>query len=137
MVDAIGIALSGTTAETRRMEASASNIANLRSRGALPGSDATGPKPYEPLTTSQSDVRTADGGGSGTRAAYRPLNRPFVPEYDPGAAEADSQGMVGTPDVDVSQEMTQQILAKNAYKANLAVMKTSDEMTRSLLDATA
>ena len=35
MSNTIGIALSGMTAETRRMDASASNLANARTRGPL------------------------------------------------------------------------------------------------------
>jgi flagellar basal-body rod protein FlgC len=127
MSNTIGIALSGMTAETRRVEASASNLANARTRGALApmGNERA---PYTPITTSQSDVRGAGGQGTGTQAVFRPMDKPFVAEYDPSSPDADSDGMVGAPNVDPEKEFTQQILASRAYKANASVIRTTDEM---------
>ena len=71
MSDILGIALSGASAATRRIDATASNLANQRTTGRLPdakgSASADSRAPYTPLTTSQSDVRTANGQGAGTR----------------------------------------------------------------------
>src|SRR4051812_42532229 len=90
MSNTIGIALSGMMAETKRMDASASNLANARTLGAVPtsgtnASSATDRAPYTPITTAQSDVRTAGGQGAGTQAVFKPIDKPFVQEYDPSA----------------------------------------------------
>jgi flagellar basal-body rod protein FlgC len=138
MSDILGIALSGAAAATRRIDATASNLANQRTTGRLPDSKAIASTdsraPYTPLTTSQSDLRTADGRGAGTTAALKPLSQPFVAEYDPSSFDANAEGMVGAPNVDTDQQIGQQILASRAYSANLSMVRTSSDMMKDLLD---
>ena len=70
MSDILGIALSGASAATKRIDASASNLANQRTTGRLPDAGsaaATGTEsraPYTPLTTTQSDLRSGNGQGA-------------------------------------------------------------------------
>jgi flagellar basal-body rod protein FlgC len=138
MSDILGIALSGAAAATRRIDATASNLANQRTTGRLPDSKAVASTdsraPYTPLTTSQSDLRTADGRGAGTTAALKPLSQPFVAEYDPSSSDANAEGMVGAPNVDTDQQIGQQILGSRAYSANLSMVRTSSDMMKDLLD---
>ena len=143
MSDILGIALSGAAAATKRIDATASNLANQRTTGRLPdtkGADAKGAAsaesraPYTPLTTSQSDLRTADGQGAGTTAALKPLSQPFVAEYDPSPSDANAEGMVGAPNVDTDQQVGQQILGSRAYSANLSMVRTSSDMMKDLLN---
>lgn len=143
MSDILGIALSGASAATRRIDASASNLANQRTTGRLPdagSSAATGTDsraPYTPLTTTQSDLRTGNGQGAGTQASLKPLSQPIVAEYDPSSPDADAEGMVGAPNVDTGEEIGQQILGSRAYSASLAMARTSSDMMKDLLDMTA
>ena len=138
MSDILGIALSGAAAATKRIDATASNLANQRTTGRLPDSKAIASTdsraPYTPLTTSQSDLRTADGRGAGTTAALKPLSQPFVAEYDPSSSDANAEGMVGAPNVDTDQQIGQQILGSRAYSANLSMVRTSSDMMKDLLD---
>ena len=57
MSDILGIALSGASAATKRIDATASNLANQRTTGRLPDAKGTvsadSRAPYTPLTTSQ------------------------------------------------------------------------------------
>lgn len=138
----LDIAVTGLTAQTRRVEASASNVANVRSRGALP--DATGavpagkPAAYQPLGVAQSEQRLGAGLGSdaaGTRATFTPITPAYLAEYDPQADYADARGMVAAPNVDLARETVNQIAAGRAYAANIAVVRTADEMQTSLLDS--
>ena len=143
MSDILGIALSGAAAATKRIDATASNLANQRTTGRLPdtkGADAKGATgaadsraPYTPLTTSQSDLRTANGQGAGTTAALKPLSQPFVAEYDPSSSDANAEGMVGAPNVDTDQQVGQQILGSRAYSASLSMVRTSSDMMKDLL----
>ena len=138
MSDILGIALSGAAAATRRIDATASNLANQRTTGRLPDSKAIASTdsraPYTPLTTSQSDLRTADRRGAGTTAALKPLSQPFVAEYDPSSSDANAEGMVGSPNVDTDQQVGQQILGSRAYSASLSMVRTSSDMMKDLLD---
>lgn len=133
MSGTLGIAVSGMMAQTRRVEASASNTANIRSKGALP--DAAGnvpddkPAPYQPLAVAQSEQR------SGTRAVFTPMTPAYLPEYEPDASYADEHGMVAAPNVDLASERVNQIAASRAYQANISVVRTQDEMMKSLLDS--
>src|SRR3954467_5611881 len=138
MSDILGIALSGASAATKRIDATASNLANQRTTGQLPDAKGTvsadSRAPYTPLTTSQSDLRTANGQAAGTTAALKPLSQPFVAEYDPSSSDANAEGMVGAPNVDTDQQVGQQILGSRAYSANLSMVRTSSDMMKDLLD---
>jgi flagellar basal-body rod protein FlgC len=141
MSDILGIALSGASAATKRIDATASNLANQRTTGRLPDAKGTAGAdsraPYTPVTTSQSDLRTANGQGAGTQAALKPLSQPFVAEYDPSSSDANAEGMVGAPNVDTDQEIGQQILGSRAYSASLSMARTSSDMMKDLLNMTA
>lgn len=134
MVDtSMSVAVSGMTAATRRVDASASNVANVRTRGAVPESSAaaatSAPKVYEALTTTQS---AAAGGGvisSITTAAPS-----WIQEYAPDESYADENGAVAAPNVDLATEAVNQIVASNAYKAGVKTVQTADEMTREAID---
>ena len=70
------IALSGLNAATLRVQASANNIANMRSNGALVA--AAGPAPYTPLEVQQASmagggVAAADAGKKALRKSHSKL----------------------------------------------------------------
>ncbi len=133
MVATLGIALSGLTAQTRRIEASASNVANLQSKGAVPNTDGTvadgQPQAYRAVGVAQSDTNP------GTRASFTPITPAYLQEYDPEASYANAQGMVAAPNVDPAMERVNQIAASRAYGANIAVVRTQDDMLKSLIDS--
>lgn len=138
MSGTLGIAVSGLMAQTRRVEASASNTANVRTKGALPDSTGTipdgKPAPYQPLDVAQSEQRLGTE-AAGTRAVFTPITPAYLPEYEPDASYADEQGMVAAPNVDLAREQVSQIAASRAYQANVSVVRTQDEMLKSLLDS--
>ncbi|KAA0575003.1 flagellar basal body rod C-terminal domain-containing protein [Azospirillum sp. Sh1] len=132
MAASIGIALSGLTAQTRRLDASASNVANVRSTGAVPTTDGTAEgkrAPYQPLAVAQSDANP------GTRATFTPITPAYLQEYAPDDSAANGDGMVAAPNVDLATERVNQMAASRAYGANIAVVRTQDEMLTSLLDS--
>lgn len=131
----MGIALSGAAVETRRIDASASNIANARTTGRLGEAGAAGGarSPYAPVAATQGDVRGPEGQGAGVGGGVKPLSTPVVAEYDPSSPDADAKGMVGVPNVDAGGEFGQQILGSRAYSANLSVVRATGDMTRDLL----
>lgn len=127
MINAIQNALTGLFGASKRIEATASNIANLNTEGSL---EAGGQAPYSTLTTAQS---AQDQGG--VQTTIIPKNPGFVPAYSPDSPFANAQGEVGVPNTDLAEEGINLILAKTAYRANLAVIKTADEMEKDLLDS--
>ena len=126
MIGAISTALTGLFAAGKRAEASASNIANMSSAGSP---DPAGPSPpYEALTT----VQTSNG-AVGTSAYNIPKSPGILNAYAPDSPFANSEGMIGTPNVDLAEEAVNLKLAELSYKANVSVLKTADEMSEALL----
>lgn len=130
------IALSGMNAATRRLEVSASNVANSMSTGALPGADGTvpagTPQAYAPLQIVQ--TASADGG---TQTSVTTVNPPSVAMSDPLAPFANQDGLVAAPNVDISQEMVNQMIASYSFAANAKVLTADDRMTKTLIDTMA
>ncbi|MGP9814299.1 flagellar basal body rod protein FlgC [Rhodopseudomonas sp. NSM] len=130
------IAVSGLKAATRRLEVSASNIANQQSTGALPAANGTvpagAPQAYRPMQVNQTAVP-----GSGTRTSVTTTAPGKIAVSDPQAPFANEDGMVAAPDVDLAQELIGQMVAKYSYTANLATLKADRDMSKALLDATA
>ncbi len=139
MVSAIHSAVGGLNAASRRLEASASNIANARNsipredarvRGeprqeARPGEDVV----YEPVRVHQESVE-----GGGVRAEFVPYEPPHVEVYAPDDPVADDEGIVARPNVDYATEFVEMQRAEDAYRANIRTIIAEDEMTGSLID---
>lgn len=53
---------------------------------------------------------------------------PFNLEYDPGHKDANAQGYVEKPNVNVMKEMVDMITASRAYEANATVMREAKNM---------
>ncbi|WP_448189426.1 flagellar basal body rod protein FlgC [Azospirillum sp. sgz301742] len=134
---ALNTALSGMTAASRRLDASASNTANARTTGPLPAdgnlaavqSTPASGSPYAPVQT----VNTAQPTG-GVRASLAPVSPALFAEYQPDSPDASADGMVAAPNVDLAQETVQQMLASTTYKANAKAAQTADEMLKSVFD---
>ena len=59
--------------------------------------------------------------------------RPPVLNYEPGHPDADANGMVAMPNINVNEEMADMIAASRAFEANLAVVKNSRAMAMQTL----
>jgi flagellar basal-body rod protein FlgC len=123
-------------AAARRLEVSASNVANVQSTGALPNADGTvpagAPRAYAPIEL----VQTASAGG-GTQTTVTTVTPSTTAVSDPQAPFANQNGLVAAPNVDLAQEMIGQLIASYTFTANATVMKADNRMTRTLLDITA
>ena len=130
------IAVSGLNAAARRLDVSASNVANLLTTGALPTANGTvaagAPQAYQPLQLNQ----TASATG-GTQTSVTAVTPSYVAISDPQAPFANRNGLVAAPNVDISQEMFNQMIASYSFTANATVLKADDQMTKTLLDTTA
>jgi flagellar basal-body rod protein FlgC len=129
------IALSGMNAATRRLDVSASNVANVMTTGALPDADGTvpagAPQAYDPLEL----VQTASAGG-GVQTSVTTAKPSTIAVSDPQAPFANQNGLVAAPNVDLAQEFVGQMLASYSFAANATVMKADNRMTETLLDIT-
>jgi len=60
-------------------------------------------------------------------------SRPPILTYEPGHPDADADGMVAMPNINVNEEMADMIAASRAFEANLAVIKNSRAMAMQTL----
>jgi flagellar basal-body rod protein FlgC len=127
-MSAMSIARSGLEASMLRLTASASNIANAQSNGAVPGR-GTGSSAYQPV---RADLSPSAGGGvQGRLVAVDPAYRLT---YDPASVQANTVGMIAAPNVDVTDELVETLSAKLAFQANLKVIATASDLERRSLD---
>lgn len=133
------IAASGMTAERLRLDVIANNLANVNSTRTAEGG------PYR----RQQVVFAAREAGPQRRVGGRPQNRPgmgvrvvgivrdttpFKRVWDPHHPDADEEGYVLLPNVDVVTEMVDMISATRAYEANVAVLQAAKQMAQSALE---
>ncbi len=126
MISAIQTALTGLAAATKKIGATADNIANLDTTGRLDGKSQ---KPYSTVITAQQALP----GGAGVQASVTQKSPGFVPAYDPGSPFADENGLIGVPATDLAEEFVNLSIAKTTYKANAAVIRTASAMEDDLL----
>ena len=128
MGNAIAIAVSGLTAASTQLSATASNIANSQDTAPLtpqPGQ----PKPYQPIQVTQ----TATAGG-GTAAVQQPVTPASNAIYDPNSPFADSNGNVAAPNLDLAQQTVSLNATALSYDANVKVMSVAQQMQGYLLN---
>lgn len=132
----VGTATSGLQASLARLDASASNVANIRSEGSLAASRAEasgeasgGPAAYQPLRVRQSEA--AEGGVSFT---YEPVRPSWQAAHDPASSFADDEGMIAVPNVDLAGEAVEQLVAKSDALANIAALRTAADVQGTLID---
>lgn len=125
----LSTALSGVTAQTKKLEVSANNVANLRSLGVEPGGSQPKSGEFAPGHT----ALTSTSGG-GVRAERVQVSPASLLAFEPGAPDADEDGLVPRPNVSLERELVTQIEALRAFEANLKVIEVENERLGDLLD---
>ncbi len=126
LFDAIGISSSGMTAQQLRVDIISNNIANANTTRAANG------EPYrrEIPIFAERFAATRDGivpnGVEVVKVAKD--NSPFQKIYDPTNPDADKDGYVKMPNVNVVREMVDLIAAQRSYEANATVISNVKAM---------
>lgn len=116
------IAGSGMTAQAQRLNAVASNLANVDSTTSANG------QPYraKQVVFSTTPMGANGQGGAGVRvAAVVEDASPMKLLYDPKHPMANAEGYVAMPNVNPVDEMVNMISASRSYQNNVEVMNTS------------
>ncbi|MFN8051661.1 MAG: flagellar basal body rod C-terminal domain-containing protein [Acidimicrobiales bacterium] len=129
----LGVAYSGMDTYKTWIDATADNVANVNT--VRKTSETAFQAKYvvaQSVPGSRGGVRA--GIGQGTSVADIALSSGNgVVVYDPSSPLADAQGMVRRPDVDMSEQMTNLIIAQRAYQANVTVFERArDAYTQAL-----
>ena len=129
---ALDISASGLHAERTRMNVIANNLANSNSTRTPEG----GPFKRQLVVlrgTEVSDPGNLTGLGVSVKGVIDDSS-PFPLVYDPGHPDANADGYVAMPNVNVVEEMVDMITALRAYEANVTAIDTNKNMVRSSLD---
>jgi len=122
----IDIALSGMRAQNKNIGLISSNVANAQSTDNGDGS------PYRRLEAVFKAAGDEIGGVILDEIAADMSELPRI--LKPGHPDADKQGYVAMPNVDMPIEMVNLTMAARAYQANVAVMKRYQRMVESTLE---
>ncbi len=114
------VAGSAMNAQSQRLNAVASNLANADS-----ATSATG-EPYKAKQVVFAATPVGDNGATGVRvAAVVDDASPMKMVYDPKNPLADDKGFVTMPNVNVVEEMVNMISASRSYQSNAEIMNTT------------
>ena len=134
LLTSMKISSSGLAANRKRMGAISSNIANAQSTRTSEGG------PYrrkevvfgaEPARKSFADIlegELAESANSVHAVEVLSQNRPPILRYEPGHPDANKQGYVAYPDINLMEEMANMISASRSYEANISAMNTAKSM---------
>lgn len=131
MLRSLDISASGLTVQRHRMDVIAANLANVSTTR-----DAAGrPNPYR---RQMALIQAAAVRGAPEAVAPRPAGTvgdptPFRLAFEPHHPDADEQGYVRYPNVDLMTETVDALAAARAYEANLAAIEATKSMIAAAL----
>jgi flagellar basal-body rod protein FlgC len=134
LLSGIDSTASALDAERIRMDVVSENIANINTTKGLDG------KPYQRQQVVFESVLSAQQNSDSSGPVPQTTqvvrvekdNRPPRMIYNPSHPDANAQGMVAMPDINIHEEMVDMIASSRAYEANIAVARNARSMA--LLD---
>jgi len=129
LISGVNVTASALNAENIRMDVVAENIANAYTThgpdgGAYKRKVVTFESMLDPAGSGKSTVQVSQIGTD---------NTPGSMIFDPSSPDANKQGMVEMPNVNISTEMVDLMTASRAYEANLAVIRNARQMATKAL----
>ena len=128
-ISSLRISASALTAERTRLDTITRNIANAQTTRAADG---------QPYRRQEVVFETITGDGpeaGGVRVAQvRESEAPLTRVYSPGHPDADGQGYVEMPNVNIVEEMVDLVAATRSYEANVAAANATKSMTARALE---
>lgn len=139
-LDALKSSASGLSAQRLRMNLISSNLANVNTTrteqggpykrkdavfAAVPQKRDFAKTLAERLNPNIEEVKVA---------AILDDNRPPIRKHDPDHPDADAQGFVELPNINIVEEMVNMISASRSYEANVTAVNVTKEMASNALD---
>ncbi|MBA3035515.1 MAG: flagellar basal body rod protein FlgC [Desulfobacterium sp.] len=134
-VQSLGISSSGLYAQRKRMDVIAENLSNIETTRTEKGGPyrrkmiAMGAEPiddFDEVLGSQLEGVRVD--------AIVEDKSPFKIVFNPSHPDADKEGYLRKPNVDLSVEMANMLMARNAFSANLSAIKSTRQMVLKALE---
>lgn len=127
------ILYSGMSANKAWLEATSNNIANINTTR----TDEGGPyKRQNVVFEERGDFQTFfnQSVGSGVQVASVERDDNYNIAYDPSHPDADENGYVYTPAIDITAEMTNMIMAQRGYEANVTALNMNKEVNQKTME---
>ncbi len=137
---ALEISVSGIEAERRAMELISSNIANISTTRTIYGGPyrrkiavlSEKPLSFDQLLSAAEAKINRAAGGVEVSDVVEDMT-PFQKVYKPGHPDADAQGFVQMPNVNLSDEMIDMIYVSKLYEANINAYNATKKMVTDTL----
>lgn len=138
-LDSLAISASGLSAQRLRMNLISSNMANVNTTRTETGEpykrkDVIFEAVQEGGFQDVLDERLGQAGAGVNVASIIEDERPFVEKYDPEHPDADENGYIRLPNVNIVEEMVNMISASRSFEANATAIGTTKEMAGIALD---
>ncbi len=126
-------AISGMNAAATRFSNAVTNIVNASSTGRLPNSSEEKATSYQPtdVITLSNDVGDHHLGVTTTTVLR---DHPYVVARDETSPHANADGLIAAPNVDITKEIVDTMMAELAYKANAKVIAAEKRNEETLLN---
>lgn len=141
MFSTVNVSASGLTAQRLRMDLIADNIANVNTTRTDDGIPyrrklAIFKERNSSFTNSlASKMSGQNNTGEGVEVAgIREDNSPFKTVYRPNHPDANQDGYVEMPNINITSEMVDMISASRSYEANVTALNTSKRMAMKALE---
>jgi len=128
LFSAMQVSASGMSAERIRLNVIASNIANARVTRTAQGG------PYRRKEVVFATLLDKRIGEKVQVVGILPDPSPLKMIYNPSHPDANAEGFVAMPNVDIAIEMIDMISSTRAYEANLTAFKSAQNMARKALE---
>ena len=127
------VSASGMSAERIRMNIIASNIANARVTRTPAGGPYRRKQVVFATVLKNQQEREMSLNGVEVVGIF-PDPSPFKMIYNPSHPDANPQGFVAMPNVDIAVEMIDMISSTRSYEANVTAFKSAENMIRKALE---
>lgn len=136
LISGIDVTAGALNAQKTRLDIVAQNIANAQTTRGPDG------LPYQRKTVSFETELLRQQGASANAASIQSVRvgsiqtdkTPGQRVYDPSHPDADANGYVTMPNVNMAYEMVDLMTASRAYEANLSVVKNAKQMAMKALE---
>jgi len=136
MSSVLTTAVSGMNAAVARILNAAKNIVNVSSTGRLPSSQGGAATSYQPTDVITLSNNVGDN-QLGVRAQTVLRDPAYYPVRDPNNADANEQGLIAAPNVDLTAEIVDTIMARAVYQANAKMIAAEKRNEETLIDTMA
>jgi len=132
MQNAFNISGSGMTANKTWLDITADNIANMNTTRTMNGG------PYSRQSVTMTEKKSfenilKDSKGSGVEIASLHQDDRVRIVHDPSHPDANEDGYVAYPEINISAEMTNLLMAQRGYEANTTVFNTAKQLAEKTL----